>query len=152
VSHRDAFLQAVESLIGMPVCWSHKGDDAYDCSGVVTACYRKVGGEDLRFTVNSQGLHDRTRLLVPGRDLMLPGDLVFYGLDSGHVEHVAVYDEYGGVISADGATSHILDLRVAMANPANRVRRHASIDFRKDLPWRAVHRNTLVDKLDNVTR
>jgi hypothetical protein len=65
---------------------------------------------------------------------------------------VAVIDVFGGVISADGATSRITSLAVSMANPANRVRRHRSANYRKDLPYHAVRRFTLLDDLDRVTR
>ena len=119
-----------------------------------------IGGPDLRFTVNAQGYHDRTRALAPG-EAPLPGDLAFFGLTGPHdVEHVAVYSEEGGVISADGATSHIdpkvlgfeRALALAMANPANRVRIHNTVNYRSDTKYRVVHRNLLVDALDGVTR
>jgi cell wall-associated NlpC family hydrolase len=152
VTHRDAFLQAVESLLGSLTLWAQKGPDSFDCSGLVTACVLKVGGPDLRHTHSAQALHDATRALEPGRDIMLPGDLVFYGHGPDSIEHVAVYDEFGGVVSADGATSHILSPAVAMANPANRVRRHNTVRYRSDLPFVAVHRNTYVDALDAVSR
>lgn len=151
-TYRARFLATMESLMGKPVLWAQKGPDSFDCSGSVTWCLKQVGGPDLRLTHNAQSLHDATRALGPG-DLLIPGDLVFYGATGPKdVEHVAVYDEYAGVVSADGATSHITSLSVAMANPANRVRRHATIKYRSDTRYIVVHRNTLVDQLDGITR
>lgn len=163
-SFRARFLAAVVALIGKPVLWRMKGPLAYDCSGSVTAPLKAIGGPDITLVENSQGLHDHTRLLrseLGPTETPLPGDLVFYGTGPLGIVHVATVDEAGtGVISADGATSAVdpkvlgLDraLGIALANPSNRVRRHARIDFRRDLPFRVVHRNTFVDDLDNVTR
>jgi cell wall-associated NlpC family hydrolase len=159
VSARESFVEAMTSLLGMPVLWSAKGPDAYDCSGSVTACLLKAGGPDWRQTHNAQGLHDATRTLVHG-ELPLAGDLIFYGNGPDRIEHVAVYTADGGIISADGATSHIdprkigfnQALALTMANPSHRVRRHGSVRYRDDTPYIAVHRNTLVDQVDDVTR
>lgn len=150
----------------MPVLWNGKGPDAYDCSGLVTCSLRDVGGPDLTSLENAQALHDHTRALGAGpTDTPIAGDLVFYGVYEAtaptpeqpapeprlHVIHVAVYDQYGGVISADGATSTIKSLSIALANPANRVRRHNTIRYRRT-PYVVVHRNDLVDQLDRVTQ
>lgn len=162
-TYRDRYVAAVIALLGKPVLWSAKGPLAYDCSGSVTAPIKSIGGRDITLIDNAQALHNETRPLVPGRELLLSGDLVFYGTSPLGIEHVASYviDEDGPcVISADGATSHLdprligfdKALELAMANPANRVRRHPAIDFRKDLPFHVVHRNTFVDELDLVSR
>ena len=159
-SHRVLFLKAMEALLGKPVVWAAKGPDAFDCSGSVTWCLKSVGGPDLTKTDNAQALHDETRALgAPTTEHPLPGDLAFYGVYEGqgdaqkvHIIHVAVVDEFGGVISADGATSSIRSLQQALANPHNRVTRHALIRYRKDTPVVVVHRNTLVDELDLVSR
>lgn len=151
MSAREDFMQAAESLLGMPVLWGQKGPDAYDCSGLVTVCLRKVGGPDLRHTHNAQNLYGATRALVVG-ELPLGGDLVFYGHGPDSIEHVAVYTADGGVVSADGATSRVKDIRTALANESARVRRHNSVHYRRDTPFITLHRNTLVDALDKVTR
>lgn len=163
-SFRARYLAAVVALLGKPVLWRMKGPLAYDCSGSVTAPLKSIGGPDITDLENSQGLHDHSRTLQPelgAFEVPLPGDLVFYGLSAAAISHVVTVDENGtGVISADGATSHNdpkvlgLDraLGIALANPANRVRRHPLIDFRKDLPFHVVHRNKFVDDLDRVSR
>jgi hypothetical protein len=107
----------------------------------------------VRFTHNSQKLADETPDLTtagPGVLAPIPGDLVFYGSASDGISHVAVVVAGGKCISADGATSHITNLQQALANPANRVRLHDRLDFRRDLPFHAVHRNAFVDALDGV--
>lgn len=157
MTHREAFLRAVESKLGTPVLWAQKGPDTFDCSGLVTSCLLKAGGTDIRYTHNAQALAESTRELAAGEE-PLPGDLAFYGIGPNTIEHVAVVDEYGGVVSADGATAHLdprligfeAAFKLALSKESSRVRRHANIDFRHDLPWLAVHRNTLVDALDAV--
>jgi cell wall-associated NlpC family hydrolase len=150
VSARFRFLQLACEQLGRPVLWGAKGDDAFDCSGLVTWCLKKVGGPDLTKVDNAQALADATRELLPEESLQ-PGDLLFYGVGPHIIEHVAIYSG-SGVISADGATSHITSLAVALANPSNRVRRHDAIAFRHDLPFMARHRNTLVDSIDAIER
>jgi NlpC/P60 family len=164
-TYRDRFLAAVVALLDMVVLWGAKEGNATDCSGSVTRSLKAIGGPDLTHCDNAQKLHDETRMLGAGpTDQPLPGDLVFYGFPptaaelevnpsaGPHIEHVAVVDEFGGVISADGATSHITSFDVAQANPANRVRRHPTRFYRRDTPLIVVHRNTLVDQLDGVER
>lgn len=156
---RERFLAAMHDLVGKPVLWSMKGPDAVDCSGSVSVALIAAGGQDLRYTVNAQGYHDRTRLLRPD-EAPIPGDLALYGDGPTSIEHVAVVHEEGGVISADGATSHINPkdlgfakaLALTLANPSHRVRLHNTVNYRMDTPYRVVHRNTLVDVLDGVER
>jgi cell wall-associated NlpC family hydrolase len=150
VTARERFVGAVESKLGAPVVWAAKGPDSFDCSGLFTWALMKVGGPDIRHTENAQGLFNLTRALGPG-EIPLHGDAVFYGADEHSIIHVAVYRGDGSVISADGATSHITSLAVAMANPANRVRIHKSVLCRAERLI-VVRRNTLVDALDSVTR
>lgn len=163
MSFRQRYLEAVIALIGTPVLWGQKGPLTHDCSGTVTASLKLIGGPDLTLLDNSQVLHNHSRLLRPEpgpSERPLPGDLAFYGTSPLGIEHVATVDEHGtGVISADGATSHIdprvlgfdRALALTLANPSNRVRRHALINFRHDLPFYVVHRNTFVDDLDHVS-
>lgn len=150
MSARDRFLVALYAKVGAPVLWATKGPDSFDCSGLFTACLYEIGGPDLRHVDNAQGLHDLTRALQVG-ELPLPGDGVFYGNDDKSIEHVAVYTSNGGIISADGATSRITSLALALANPSCRVRTHNTIHYRSDTPFITVRRNVLVDNLDAVT-
>lgn len=162
MSHRADFLKVVTAQIDKPVVWAQRGPDAFDCSGLVTWAMKRAGGPDLTQTDNAQMLHDKTRELGASQtEQPLPGDLAFYGVYEKmadlselkvHIVHVAVVDEFGGVISADGATPSVRSIAQAMANPHNRVRRHTIIRYRKDTPVIVVCRNTLIDALDQVTR
>lgn len=147
---RERFVAVVESKIGNPVLWGQKGPQSFDCSGLFTWALKRIGGPDLRHTDNAQALYGKTRALEQG-ELPLHGDAVFFGADPEHIIHVAVYRGDGSVISADGATSHITSLAVAMANPANRVRIHKSVLFRPERLI-VVRRNVLVDQLEKVSR
>lgn len=151
---RIRFMSAVETQMGKPSLWAAKGPDAFDCSGLVTYCLWRIGGPDWRANHNSQALHDVTRPLskTNAKDVPLMGDLAFYGSDARSISHVTIVDSFGGVVSADGATSHITRLDVAMSNPANRVRRHGSVLYRHDLPFVVVHRFTQLDDMEMVTR
>lgn len=149
---RDRYIAELELLLGKPVLWAQKGPDAFDCSGSVTWCLWKAGGPDLRHLDNAQALYEATRGLMPIAEKPLKGDLVLYGYGPTQIIHVASVDQFGGVISADGATPAITSLQQALANPANRVRRHADINYRRDTPFVQVHRNTLLDNLDLVSR
>lgn len=153
MSKREEFLRVVESFEGSPTLWGRKGPDAFDCSGTVTYALKVIGGPDLTDIENAQALHDHSRALgnVP-TDKPQAGDLVFYGHGPDTVIHVATLRASGGVVSADGATSHITSLEVAKANPANRVRFHQSMLYRADTPFVVVHRNLYVDQLDLVER
>jgi cell wall-associated NlpC family hydrolase len=151
-THRQRFLAELDLLLGKPVLWGAKGPDSFDCSGAVTWAIKQVGGPDLRHLDTAQVLYNETRLLMPVAEKPLAGDLVFYGFGPTSVIHVATVDEHGGVISADGATPDITSMAVTLANPANRVRRHPVINYRRDTPFVQVHRNTIVDQLDQVSR
>jgi hypothetical protein len=160
-SARARFLRAVVEQLGKPVVWAAKAPDAFDCSEVVSWGLYVASGGKLKHsgTHTAARYHDETRPLPP-TEIILPGDLCFHGIyvkdeatgDSKlRVIHVTVCEAGEGVISADGATSAITSLEVAMANPANRVRRHPKRNYRKE-PYFSVHRNVYVDDLDRVTR
>lgn len=154
---RIKFVTWLIDQLGKPVLWSQKGPGSFDCSGLVTAALHAIGGAgapDLRATHNSQRLADETPHLSTFSDIAVPmqGDLCFYGLDLGGVEHVAIWLDSGKAISADGATPKINTLEESQKNPLNRVRLHSTWKFRGDLPYSAIHRNTWLDALEGVCR
>ena len=152
MSARAKFLKAVTEQLGKPVLMGGTAPDVFDCSELVAWGVLQAGGPDQRGTHTAQRYHDETRELDGGADVQQPGDLVFYGSDPAHVTHVTICDEFGGIISADGATSAIKSLSVALANPHNRVRRHNTVRYRRDTPYVSVRRNVFVDNLDAVSR
>lgn len=148
---RVRFVKEAEKMLGTVVLMGATAPDAVDCSELVAWCYQQVGGENQSKTHTAQRYHDEGRVFAPG-EFPLPGDLAFYGSGVSGVSHVAIYDEFGGVISADGATRLITSYSAALANPSHRVRRHNTARFRKDLPYFTARRFKALDVLDNVSR
>ncbi|WP_309235393.1 bifunctional lytic transglycosylase/C40 family peptidase [Streptomyces sp. TRM64462] len=91
-----------QKQLGKPYLWGGNGTPEhggrFDCSGLTQAAYRTVGIE-LPRVANDQynaGPH-------PGRDELLPGDLVFFSddlTDSRAIRHVGVYVGGGYMINA----------------------------------------------------
>ncbi len=148
---RSRFCQLLLSKLGSTTLWAAQGPDAFDCSGLVMWGLLGVGAKI--HDHSAQMFSDETPSLVtaPGA-VPLPGDLCFYGLGPAAVSHVAVWLAGGKCLSADGATSKIRTLSVALSKPGCRVRLHDSANYRADLPYFQIHRNTFLDKLDRVTR
>lgn len=146
---RDKFIAYVQAQLDKPCLWGAKGDDAFDCSGLVTCGIKFAGGPDWRHTHNANRLGDETRELVAGED-PLPGDLIFFDADGDSLdEHVGIVLNETTAIDAAGARSSVHTLAEALALHA-RVRLHDRHDYRKG--FRAIHRNTVLDSIDFVTR
>lgn len=148
MSARSRFVALALEQLGKPVMWAGHGPDYFDCSGLVTWLLKSVGAKDLTKTHNAPALAGATPPLLGTPEL--PGDLIFYGASPIEISHVAIVLAGRKAISADGATSHILDLELAKSNPRNRVRLHERYDFRPDLAFHVLHRNTLVDAADVI--
>lgn len=148
MSARHNFVQLALEQLGKPVLWGGHGPDFFDCSGFVNWCLKSVGGKDMTKTHNAPALASITPPLSGA--IALPGDLIFFGESPASIDHVAIVVDGGKAVSADGATSHILDLKTAMANPHNRVRLHDRYDFRADLAFHVLHRNIFVDAVDVI--
>ena len=148
---RSRFCQLALDLLGKPALWGAKTRDATDCSGSVTSSLKLAGGPDLTQTHNAQRLFNETHTVADP----LPGDLVFYGPDEQHVEHVGIWMMGGKVLSADGAQPSIKTVEQALQHPTYRVRLHDDARFRPDIPGGnplSIRRNHWVDDLDLVTR
>lgn len=144
---RTRFVQLALSKLGAVVLWGENGPDSFDCSGLVLWAMNAAGAKlpDQR----AQDLYDCTRGLVEDESPQ-PGDLLFYGTDANHVIHVGVWLAGGKALSADGATSRVMDKRAAEANPAARVRLHDTPHFRRD--YLETRRNVIIDAVDLVSR
>lgn len=151
LTHRQRFVELALSKLDHVVLWEQNGPELFDCSGLVYWALKTAGVELADHS--AQMFADETPNLVtlPGA-LPLSGDLCFYGIDAEHISHVGIWLPVGRVLSADGATSRIRDAAVASAKPGCRVRVHDKANFRADLAYFAVHRNTFVDRADKVTR
>ena len=143
---RHRFIQLALSKLGSVVLWAENGPDVFDCSGLMLWAMNAAGAKlpDQR----AQDLYDCARGLSDG-EAPLPGDLAFYGQDPNHITHVGLWLAGGRVLSADGATSRVMDKRLAEANPAARVRLHDTPQFRRD--YVETRRNALIDAVDRIS-
>jgi cell wall-associated NlpC family hydrolase len=148
VSARLRFLEYVTAQVDKPTLWGAKGDDAFDCSGLVTCGIVAAGGPDLRKTHNANALGKGTRRLLPD-EKPIPGDLIFFDSEGdGLDEHVGIVTDSMTALDAEGATSKVTTL-------ADAVQRHAKVRFHNGHFYRKggrIHRNTILDSIDFVTR
>lgn len=86
--------------LGVPYVWGGTTPAGFDCSGLTLYVYRELGislprTSRQQFTVGAFIPPDR-------RDLLLPGDLVFFGrnADPGQVHHVGIYVGGGDYLHA----------------------------------------------------
>ncbi|WP_426747238.1 NlpC/P60 family protein [Myxococcus faecalis] len=139
-SPRARFVAFVLSQIGAPYRWGAKGERdtrtgqrSFDCSGLVTAALRHVGGPDLRDTHNTDRLWaDFQPVGLAGE--LLPGDLVLYHhhKDRRDAEHVMVHVGAGVVVGASGGGSSTRTLEDAARADA-RVKVYDSMHYRAGL-------------------
>lgn len=103
--------------LGVPYVWGGSTPAGFDCSGLTQYVYREIGVSIPRnsrdqFRSGSHIARDRT-------DLLIPGDLVFFGYDGdeGRVHHVGIYAGNGTYLHAPytGATVRVdsLDARIS---------------------------------------
>ena len=95
VSRGTAIATVAERLVGTPYRFGADGEGGFDCSGLAVYAYESVGITIPR-TAAEQALAARP---VPLRDLM-PGDLLFFRIDSRHVDHVGIYVGGGRFVHA----------------------------------------------------
>lgn len=129
---RDRVLAWVQSKVGSTVKWAMKGNDVFDCSGLITAAIYAVTGKDLRGSHNAAALYSASiPVLYPQ-----PGDLGFRANASG-VYHVMMYLGGNQFISADGATSNLVKALAIALRFGNRVKLHPLADVGADFTgWR----------------
>jgi len=72
--------------VGTPYQWGGDEPGGFDCSGLTEAAYQSAG---IQLPRTAQQQYDAGPPVPPGRPLE-PGDLVFFGGDSTHVEHVGI--------------------------------------------------------------
>jgi cell wall-associated NlpC family hydrolase len=89
-------VQYALAQLGTPYRWGGDEPGGFDCSGLVQAAYRTAGMELPR---TAQQQYGAGPLLSPGTPLE-PGDLVFFGSDTSHVEHVGIVASAGVMVDA----------------------------------------------------
>jgi cell wall-associated NlpC family hydrolase len=87
-----AVVAAARSQLGEPYAWGASGPDAWDCSGLVYAAWRSVGGV---MTVPRVSRDQQAWAVPIPVEQVLPGDLVFFGNPVYHV----------GIVSSRTGTS-----------------------------------------------
>lgn len=94
-------LRAVQfalAQLGKPYEWAAEGPNRFDCSGLMWASYRSVGITLPRVS------RDQFRTTTPvSVDRLLPGDLVFFGIDRNDwtsIHHVGMYIGDGKMVHA----------------------------------------------------
>jgi peptidoglycan DL-endopeptidase CwlO len=104
--HPDAAREAAKYL-GVPYVWGGTTPHGFDCSGLVQYSYRQIGISIPRtsrdqFTIGQ--FIPRSR-----KDLLEPGDLVFFGYDgdASRIHHVGMYVGGGTFIHAPSSGDHV---------------------------------------------
>jgi cell wall-associated NlpC family hydrolase len=82
--------------LGVPYLYGGQGPDGFDCSGLVQAAYAAAG---IALPRTAQAQYDAGPPLAPGSPLQ-PGDLVFFGADTSHVDHVGILVSRGEMVDA----------------------------------------------------
>ena len=84
-------------MVGTPYVWGGDSPNGgFDCSGLVQWSYAQAGVVLPRV---AQAQHDALSPASPGAPLAV-GDLVFFGSDAAHVEHVGIYVGDGHMVDA----------------------------------------------------
>lgn len=81
---------------GKPFAWGGRGPQAYDCSGLIWAAYRRAG---ITLPRDTYGMVHSPLLVPVSKAQARRGDLAFYGPPD-DPEHVAMVDEGDVVLSA----------------------------------------------------
>ena len=82
--------------LGTPYRWAGDGPGGFDCSGLTQAAYQAASIELPR---TAQAQYDAGPPVPSGQPLQ-PGDLVFFGPDRQHVEHVGIVIGNGQMVDA----------------------------------------------------
>ncbi len=120
--HPEAVTIAL-GYVGVPYVWGGATPSGFDCSGLTQYVYAQLG---IQIPRNSRSQYQAGTHVPSDRvDLLLPGDLVFFGYDGdpGQVHHVGVYVGSGDYLHAPqtGETVKVQSLTQRIAQSADYV-------------------------------
>ena len=85
-----------QAQLGTPYQWGGDGPGGFDCSGLTQAAYQAAG---IQLPRTAQQQYNAGPPVPAGQPLQ-PGDLVFFGNDPGHVDHVGIVADKTEMIDA----------------------------------------------------
>lgn len=97
--------------IGKPYVWGAEGPDSFDCSGLVTYCYRQALSVEVGHYTGTQ-MTDTKFKTVSSVDELAAGDII---LDGGSImpSHVGIYSGEGTVIHAPTFNDKVREVPLA---------------------------------------
>lgn len=102
-SLRASIIIEAKKHLGLRYVWGGMSLSAgADCSGFCLAVYKKCGIDITKLPRTSYDLASSSKGRKVSLSAAKPGDLVFYGDNSGHVNHVALYIGNGQIIHESG--------------------------------------------------
>lgn len=102
-SLRASIIIEAKKHIGLCYVWGGMSlKTGADCSGFCHAVYKQVGINTSKLPRTSYDMADSSLGRTVSLSQAKPGDLVFYGNSSGHVNHVAIYMGDGKIIHESG--------------------------------------------------
>ena len=90
---RQDIVDKAKSKLGTKYVWGATGPNTFDCSGLSSWCYRQVG-----INIPRTSLEQSRSGKAVSKDKLLPGDLVFFKTTSAPVGHVGIYVGNGQMI------------------------------------------------------
>lgn len=93
--------------LGKPYVYGAAGPNSFDCSGLTTYCYQKVG-VSLGRSAYAQGYEERTGIKIPNINALKRGDIVFFDTisDSDSSDHAGLYLGNGYFVHASSGSGN----------------------------------------------
>jgi cell wall-associated NlpC family hydrolase len=85
-AQRDQLIATARGFLGTPYKYGGQTIEGIDCSGLIRAVYGQVLGLKLPRAV--RGIYKATLAVSPGS--VFPGDLVFFRINGGDIDHVGL--------------------------------------------------------------